>query len=133
MFNPGPVPVADPIKPKQMATTINIRKEYHAKWAYGPALCPLDFEMLMDYFNVPYTCWESEQVDYFDYEVPTEDFSRMIDSLKAMTDDQYQQALSFEESYWATERAALIEDFEYVYNQRDRNFCDDEVMFFSWF
>lgn len=97
-------------------------------------MCPLDFEMLLNHFNVPYSCYESKQnEDAVDYEVSTDAFSNMIDTLKAMTDDQYQQELSFEDPDWATERAALIEEFEYVYNQRDRNFCDDEVMYFSWF
>lgn len=114
--------------------TINVRTQHSESWQYGPALCPMDFEMLLNlYCPGEYNCYSSDTMDYAYYEVPTDGMKRIIDALETMSEEEYKDILSFEDEEWFDAKDSLIADLQFLYDERDMTESGGEMMVLGWF
>lgn len=97
-------------------------------------MCALDFESLLNHFcPTDYCCYEAWDSDIFFYEINSESFKAMVDSLRAMTDEQFKASFSFEDEEWLDYKDDLVDELQTMYDNRDMTWADGDSMWLTWF
>ena len=117
-----------------MGKTINIRTQHSEKWYYGPKMSANDFETLLYHFYGSFVCFEADGCDTFFYDLSSESFKSMIDSLKAMSESDFKSTFRFEDEELYDCKDWLVEELEYLYDNRDMSWGEDgSAMWLSWY
>ena len=102
-------------------------------WSDGPSLCPYDFEALFDKITEGgYVSFWSEETGCGIYKIDSECLKKVIDGLHDMTDDEFKNLFSFYDEGLSENREFVISELEYLYDNRDMNWCGGERVYLEW-
>lgn len=103
------------------------------EWSNGPGLCPYDLEALLDEFTEgAYVSYWSEETECGLYMIDSECLKKVINGLNDMTDDEFKNRFSFEDDSLSESREFVISELEYLYDNRDMNWCGGERIYLEW-
>ncbi len=117
-----------------MSKAVHVRKKHSDIWLYGPKISANDLEMLLNTFGKDgYNCYANDDIEEYYYDVSANDVKRIIDALSSMSDSQYQENLSFDDSDLLYLREYLISEFQFIYNNRDPDWGEGNWMLLGWY
>ena len=118
-----------------MADNLHVRTAHTSTWASGPDLGPYDLEMLLDEFGQDgYHCYACDEIGHYYYDVSAEDITRIVAALSNMTYGEC-KSLSWEDEGWLEDGAkeTLIDELQFIYDNRDMNWGDGDWILLGWY